>query len=277
MTKRKIQNKSKAQISKQKNFFCHLNFVIFAYFVICALLFGFYKDAYADNLHDIKVNFLKGDYNACIDEGEKVLVDAYHSKNADELYYLLATSYLKSGNLLRASDVFEILIKEFKGSKLRDDAFLGLGDVYLLEGDLANAEANYREVPRNNPSTKLISLVDLKLAQVLLKQGKWSEAKDYLNKLNNDFPQSLEQRLAKNFWTDDFYFTIQVGSFSTEKNASALSNKLIEKGYTAFIQESKSQDKTVYRVRVGKLNTRQEAEELEKTLAAQGFPARIFP
>jgi len=246
-------------------------------FIILAASATFAVFAYADSIHDIRVNFLKGDYNACIDDGERELVDAYHSKNADELYYLLAVSYLKSGNLMRAEDIFEILIKEFKNSKFRDDAYLGLGDVSLMEADYPGAEAKYKELLRVNPSTRLASLVNLKLAQVLLKQGKWDEAQNYLNKLKSDYPLSLEQKMAKNLWSDDFYFTLQVGSFSAGKNAQTLKNKLVEKGYLAYIEETKSQDKTVYRVRVGKLKTRQEAEELEKELTVLGYPARIFP
>ncbi|MCM8770267.1 MAG: tetratricopeptide repeat protein [Candidatus Omnitrophica bacterium] len=233
--------------------------------------------SYSSDFHNIRVNFLKGDYNACIVEGEKILIDAYHSRDADELYYLLATSYLKTGNYLRAEDIFEILIKEFKDSKFRDEAYIGLGDVCLLEGDFSGAEAKYRELLRINPSTKLISLVTLKLAQVMLKQGKWEEARQYLNKLNEDFPLSLERRLAESFWNDDFYFTIQVGSFSDANNAKKLSQKLNEKKYPAYVDEFKVNDKITYRVRVGKFNTRQEAEDLAKKLAGLGYPTKIFP
>jgi len=53
----------------------------------------------------------------------------------DELYYLLSLSYLKDGNYLRASDIFEIILREFKGSRFKEDALLALGDTYFLRGD----------------------------------------------------------------------------------------------------------------------------------------------
>ncbi|MCM8779935.1 MAG: SPOR domain-containing protein, partial [Candidatus Omnitrophica bacterium] len=134
-----------------------------------------------------------------------------------------------------------------------------------------------KELLKVNSSTRLIALVNLKLAQISLKQGKWNEAQNYLNKLKNNYPLSLEQKIAKDVWSDDFYFTLQVGSFSTENNAQALKDKLTEKGYPAYVEATKNQDKALYRVRVGKLKTRPEAEDLEKKLAEEGYPARIFP
>lgn len=255
----------------------HSCLVLCTYFGFCALLFGFFTNVYASNIDRLKVNFLKGDYEACINEGEKMLTEAYNSHEADELYYLLGVSYLKTGNPMRASDILEIILKEFKTSKFRFDASLGLGDAYFLEGDYGKAESQYCELLKNNPYLKLAALLDFKLAQVMLKQGKWQEARQYIDKLNRDYPLSLENRMAKNLSTDKTYFTVQVGSFSSQRNAQSLHNKLTENNFPAYTEEFFSEGKTVYRVRAGKLKTRPEAEELAKELTARGFPVRILP
>ena len=71
------------------------------------------------------------------------------------------------------------------------------------------------------------------------------------------------------------YFTVQVGSFNKKANALKLCDELVRKGYDASIV--RSQDEESNKVRVGKLNTREEAEKLAKKLRAEGLPTKVLP
>ncbi len=221
-------------------------------------------NAYSLNLDAIKVNILEGDYKSAIKEGERLIAKEPHSA---ELYYLLGISYLKDGNYLRASDIFEIIIGEFKDSKFKEEAKLGLGDTYLLRGDFNKAEELYRELI-NNPESKFKEQAYCRLSEAGFKKGNGS------------------QENISGIW-----YSIQVGFFSNANNAKLLTQKLISNGYPAYVEESASSTGKAYgfgyrrpnhgllayRVKVGKLNSRPEAEELSRKLAREGYSVRICP
>jgi len=60
-------------------------------------------------------------------------------------------------------------------------------------------------------------------------------------------------------------FAVQVGSFAKASNATGLRNKLVAKGYTAFVKSSGS----VTRVYVGPQSSRAKAEKVLKKLLAE--------
>jgi outer membrane protein assembly factor BamD (BamD/ComL family) len=248
------------------------------------LLFGYWclvigiSNAFALNLDKLKANFLSGDYKSAIIEGEKMLASESNEAGLDELYYILGLSYLKDGNYLRASDIFEIILNEFKNSKFKEEAKVGLGDTYFVRGDYEKAEGYYKELMNSNPQTKLKPQIYYRLSQVGFKKGDKEQGKDYLSKLKQKFPLSPEARI--NNEVPDFssiYYTVQVGSFTKKANAENLTQKLIEQGYPAYMEEPAVQDKVSYKVKVGKLNTRQEALDLENKLIQQGYPTKICP
>ncbi len=111
--------------------------------------------AYALNLDKLNSLFLSQDYKAAILEGEKILAAKGTSSDLDELYYILGLSYMRDANYLRASDIFEIIINEYKNSPLKEDATLSLADTYFLRQDFDKAEALYKEIINSNPRTKL--------------------------------------------------------------------------------------------------------------------------
>ena len=247
-------------------------------FAFCILIFAFLDNAYAFSLDKAKVYFLNGDYNACINECEKILASPGYSREVDGLYYLLGLSYLKEENYLRSSDIFEIILKEFKDSAFRDDALLGLGDTYFLRGDYDKAESKYKDLIDGNRYTKLRATVYYRLSQIGFKKGNTQEAKEYLDKLKREFPLNPETRLNRDLGSiSDLYYTVQVGSFANSINAQNLKQKLIQQGYPAYIEEGGSRDKIIYRVKVGKLRLRKEAESLENKLIQEGYPTRIRP
>jgi tetratricopeptide (TPR) repeat protein len=247
----------------------------FLIFVLILLVFNI-QPCFCSDLNTMKTYFLIGDYNSCINEGEKIIANPKGQKDSDELYYLLGLSYLKVGNFLRASDIFEIIIKEYKNSKFKEDAMLGLGDVSFFLADYNKAKAQYEEILKN-PKSSLKPAIYYRLSKIALKTGDTQTAEENLKKLKTEFPLSLETKNTEGFVSDKIYYTVQVGSFSNIENANNLTQVLINKNYPAFVEEAKSKDKTVYRVRVGKFAERQKAEELEKKLIVQGYPTKIFP
>jgi outer membrane protein assembly factor BamD (BamD/ComL family) len=247
-------------------------------FLAIAIILGAMARGYTFSLDKIKVYFLSGDYKSAISEGEKTLAISGQGYRADELYYLLAITYLKNGNYLRASDIFEIILKEFNNSPFREAALLGLGDTYFLRGDYDGAEVNYRRLISDFPRTKIKAAAYYRLSQCSLKAGNTHEARDYQNRLSRDFPLSPEVRLVTEMIpAGDLYYTVQAGSFLNRTNANNLAQKLKEKGYSVYIEELPLADKTVYRVKVGRFATRQEAMELENKLSREGYPTKVCP
>lgn len=61
-------------------------------------------------------------------------------------------------------------------------------------------------------------------------------------------------------------WVVQLGSFSVEKNALKLRDKLRNSGHASFVEQYKHDGKTSYRVRVGPEQTRELAEQLKTRL-----------
>ncbi len=234
-------------------------------------------NACALDLERAKAFFLAGDYSGCITEGEKLLASSGHSKEADELYYLLGLSYLKEGNFLRASDIFEIIIGEFKGSRYREEAYLGLGDAYFLKGDYAKAEKSYQELLAKHPKTAWKGLAYHRLSQCAFKEGDAKRGEEYLCKVKNDFAMNLEVRNQTDIACPIVFHTVQVGSFASRQNAANLVAKLIQEGFPAYIENLTADGQVRYRVRVGKCKVREDAVQLGEKLTQRGYPTKLYP
>ena len=224
-----------------------LRFRLKSLIFILSLSAGFFNAAYALNVDKVKLYFLSGDYRSAINEGERLIAkDEYSS----ELYYFMGVSYLKEGDYQKSADNFKIAINNFKGSKFKEESRIGLADTYLLRGDFTNAKTLYQELINQDPKTKFKEQILSRLSDI--DSGKNSS-------LHYDPKGS--------------YYSVQVGSFSNIDNAKKLTQKLISSGYPAYMEGSRP----AYRVKVGKLKTRIQAEELSKKLSGQDYPTKICP
>ncbi|MEX0730884.1 MAG: SPOR domain-containing protein [Aquisalimonadaceae bacterium] len=61
-------------------------------------------------------------------------------------------------------------------------------------------------------------------------------------------------------------FAVQVGSFRNQDNAMGLRNRLRDQGFSAFVEEATAGGNPIYRLRVGPVVDRAEAEELARRL-----------
>lgn len=73
-------------------------------------------------------------------------------------------------------------------------------------------------------------------------------------------PQKTPQVAPQGPWA------VQVNAFPQERDAKSWAKKLVDKGYDAYVVSANIKGKTWYRVRVGRLTTREEAKALQETL-----------
>jgi DedD protein len=70
-------------------------------------------------------------------------------------------------------------------------------------------------------------------------------------------------------------WAVQVGAFGSEGAARKLAQRLESQGYDVFIAATKRSGKTLHRVRVGPVATRNDADQLASRLKSGGLPATV--
>lgn len=71
-------------------------------------------------------------------------------------------------------------------------------------------------------------------------------------------------------------WTVQVNAFPEEKSAKTWVDRLRDKGYNAYLSESRIQGRVWYRVRVGRFESRDEAEKTQESLKRKEHLAKAF-
>ena len=88
-------------------------------------------------------------------------------------------------------------------------------------------------------------------------------------------PRSSAAAVENSTAFEPAYYTVQVGSFASERNAGALLAKLLKIHYDAYLERDEAFRHV--RVRVGKLPSRGEAMMLAERLRKDGYPTKICP
>ena len=204
--------------------------------------------------------FMEGRYDKAISEAQK-LIDG-RARRRDEVYYLKGLSELKLGKFNEARQSFETIISKYPNSGRAFDAHLGIGDSYLLEGNTESAIKMYAGIKEKFPSDKNIALVDSRL-------------NDCRKKIPPDTaPAVIENKtVPKNESTG--YVSVQAGCFKNRRNADKLSAKLNKSGYKSYVELPAVAGDRLYRVKVGRMNTKAEAEGLAAKLKRDGYNTKI--
>ncbi len=223
-------------------------------------------------------NFLKGEYNAVVDTAEEMLRRLPADKIDSEIYYLLGISYLEMGHVASARRNLTLLLDKYPASYWGDSAKLALGDCFIIEQELDKAVNTYQDFIDKNKKSSLLSLAHFRLAEAKRKAGLWDEARSFYEKIKTAFPNSLEANLSADILLrNEFYYTLQVGSFINGENARELAEKLVKTGFPAYITETVRLGQVFYRVRVGKYASRQESQDVKEKLARAGYAVRLYP
>lgn len=234
-----------------------------------AFIFNFISFCYPSSLDEAYKDYLSNDY-------EEALSKARALPRSDETLYFLGLVYTKLGNFPQAREYLISLNNNYPRSKFHEQGMVKLADTYFLEGDLTKASQLYENILKKTTASNYSSLIYLRLSQIAEKEGRWDDKKKYLSILKEKYPSSGELFVADTAKEQNDFFTIQVGAFSDRRNAVNLKNDLDAK-YDVYIIEDKSANYLLYKVRVGKFKDRKEAERMWGRLIKQGYPAKIFP
>lgn len=229
--------------------------------------------AQADSLSKAEALYLQGNYSESINE----CADYTGSKlSGDKAYYIIGLNYLRLKDSEKAREKANFIFNNFPSSRFISPAKILYADTYLIEGSYEKAKDLYLEILKSNGSSSAIAYS--RLIQCSLKSGDWQDARQFLNALEQKYPLSLEADSAKKFFDENpLFFTLQAGAFSNLNNAKRLIRRLKDKGFDAYLSDTRNNDKRLYRVRIGRLNTLKEANALRKQLERTGFPSRIYP
>ena len=246
--------------------------------ITLVVIFSCLGGAAQAGLTDIETAILKGDY-AQAEKSAKGLLSRDPQKNiAQQGQYYLGLSQLRQGRYKEARSAFLKIKKNNMDPQLRDKVYLGISDAAYLEEDYKHAQDVLDELLGQNPKPEGLSLVYLKLAKVNLKLAQWTQAQDYLTKIVQSFPNSLEAPAAKQLLEEKQYFTVQVGAFVERDRAEQLVMELKQKEeYSYILETTDAQNRKFYRVRIGQLAMLKEAQKVKNRLDKLGYPAKIYP
>lgn len=74
---------------------------------------------------------------------------------------------------------------------------------------------------------------------------------------------------------DAYIYFVQAGAYTRPDDAEAQKAKLAIQGFTAKLMEREQNGRTVYRVRLGPVDSREEAENLQRKIEGAGFEANL--
>jgi tetratricopeptide (TPR) repeat protein len=230
------------------------------------------------DIEDVHSFYLGREYNKAIEEALNILNNFSSKKEAQEAYFYLGLSRMKTGSYKDARDDFRAIVDRFPGGQFAQRAFLGIGDCFFMEDNYTKADEVYKSFLENYPKSDLLHIAYFRLGQTNLKLGNWQIAKNYLNQLKERYPNSLEAKQADELITREEFFTVQVAALINKDSAKQLNDQLKSEGFDAYIATTNTEDgKEIHRVRVGKLANRYDAEALQAALALKEYPTRIYP
>ncbi len=234
--------------------------------------------AQAASLSDIEAAIIQEDYKKANELALKVLQTKPAPMAAAQAEYYLGLSHLRLGEYPQALEVFKKVVNGRPTTDLLEKATIGMIDALYLQGYYEKALKEATALMNSRRQSEMMSLIYLKIARSNLKLARWNKAREFLEKITTEYPDSFENGIARQLLEEKQYFTVQVGAFTEKPRAEQLVNDLIRRKEYAYMIETKSPDgKLFYRVRVGHLTALKDAQALEAKLSGFGYPTRIYP
>ena len=230
------------------------------------------------SLDDIQTAIIGEDFSRAEKLAREFIAGSAPEPQRQEALYYLGLSQLQVGRHAEAYDTFRRLLNSLPERRLRDKAYIGTIDALYFQGAYDEAAKVADTLLERSPRSEFLTLIYLKAARANLKLARWQKAQIFLRKIQREFPESFEASIARQLLEEEQFFTVQVGAFLDPSKAEELMQTLDSRGEYAYIVKTTDRfGQVFYRVRVGRLTTLRDAENLKARLSQLGYPALIYP
>lgn len=274
------------------------------------------QDEYADRavLERLQLALYSGDIRAASALAEAFRIAHTESPALPKVLLLVATGHLDSGDTPRASEGFLQVLLRYPASEEARLAQIGLGDCYVAEGKLKQAQAQY-ELAVKNAGDASECLARLRLADTARRMKDDKAAASAVKSLLEACPEGLIAEEARKRWpelvpgptplptpvpvaarttpgagatpgtkptatapTGPEAYWIQIGAYSERANAERLLGRLDAERSSIRIDDVVLSGRTIYKVLYGPFGTEAEAtdaaQKLEQKHNLFGFVVR---
>lgn len=187
------------------------------------------------------VLYLKGifekDATAAFQCFQRVMEKYKDSIYADDALYRIAQYFYAQGKFDLAQKYFSLLTRRYSYSPLKDDAQYLLCQCMIAKGKVDSAKIFLNAFIKNSPRSPFVDLAVMDL--------------ESFNSMISDEPAA-----GKEAGHAVFKYVIQVGAFSSRKNADQFAEKFKQEGHTVDIVAKKIGRKKWYAVWVGRFQTK---------------------
>ena len=201
--------------------------------------------------------YRRGDDPAAIAQAEKFLAMHPHLPASAEAYYIRGLARCRAGQTVAGKTDLLTAIRLARRADLKAQAHAKLGELAYTAGELAESERHYRAVLKlGRPAAPPADQALYRLACMLQRRGKWSEADLLLRRLRHLFAgtplaERARQRVGARFWS------VQAGAFTQARGAERLRDRLRAAGLPARVDLELRGGKLMRLVRVGAYRTYQ--------------------
>ncbi len=150
-----------------------------------------------NNSNDIDQNNEDTSYNNIINTGKKWIKDFPSNPNIPEVLYYIATAYQNIGQNANAQYFYDMLITEHPNSKWTKLGIIFFANNLYNNNHKTKAIKLYKDVLYSAKNLNVASIAALKLANIYIKEKKYTLAKEYYKKIINGNPMFLLQNLQK--------------------------------------------------------------------------------
>ncbi len=227
--------------------------------------------------------FARGFYITCINQLEVFESNLPKSSRKAEAGWLLGMAYLNDGKYNKAQSSFKNVIGNYSNSKFSGWSFMGLGYCYYKQGDYNKAIGSFNRLEDNSSHPAHAQALSM-LSHCYELLGNKRHAESYQEKYDREYPQcffsesilTLPPVSENNFEVKEVdpeaekligaKYYIQVGAYSSNKNAQRMKNKLVKRNYRTKIEKQTVNKQSYYKILVGPYSTRSKAQAAKDKL-----------
>lgn len=233
--------------------------------------------AAADDIEDFKRAqelYMEGKFGEALDAVDLFISEYPESSLLPNALYLAGRL---SSELAVALDNFSRIIVKYPRSSVADNALFMIAQYHYAAGSYDKAIIRFKFIADNYKKSDVGDAVHWWVIRAYNALGDLSLARVWAEKLLLRYPTSKYAKLVGARQPDikppePHHFTIQIGSFLKKETATVLKESLVKRGHDAFVTRNEIAGKVLFRVRVGRFSSREEAAEYAEALKkGEGF------